>query len=206
MLSILLLVATGCGVTKGSVDPRPTPPPGTDELQVTGELAPAGRYTRTGFVPQITLELDGTWEAVQVFSGFFDIQQDAGSPDVIAVQFTRPTAVIGAGGEGQSVADAADAVATIGDNDRLTVIETSDSVIDGLEGHQVTVENAGTGHASVMSVAAGTFGIDPGRRLWIAFFDTHDGLMAIQVGGSVDQWDEALAAAEPVLESVTIGR
>ena len=206
MLSILLLVATGCGVTKGSVEPRATPPPGTDELEVTGEPLPAGRYTRTAFEPQVTFEVDGTWEAVQVFSGFFDIQQDIDSPDVIAVQFTRPTAVVGAGGDGQSVTDAADAVDTIGDNDRLTVIEESETLMDGLEGHQVTVENAGTGHASVMSVAAGTFGIDPGRRLWIAFFDTPDGLLAILVGGSVDRWDEALAAAEPVLESVTIAR
>jgi hypothetical protein len=31
-------------------------------------------------------------------------------------------------------------------------------------------------------------------------------VLAILVGGSVAKWDEALAAAEPVLESVTIGR
>lgn len=47
--------------------------------------------------------------------------------------------------------------------------------------------------------------ISPGRRLWIAFLDTPDGLLAIMVGGSVATWDEALAVAEPVLESVTIG-
>jgi hypothetical protein len=54
-------------------------------------------------------------------------------------------------------------------------------------------------------VPPGALGIDPGRRLWIAFFDTPDGLLAIMVGGSVARWDDALAAAEPVLESVQIG-
>ena len=56
-----------------------------------------------------------------------------------------------------------------------------------------------------MQVPPGALGIDPRRRLWIAFFDAHDGLLAIMVGGSVARWDEALAVAEPVLESVRIG-
>ena len=55
------------------------------------------------------------------------------------------------------------------------------------------------------SAPLGALGIDIGRRLWIAFFDTPDGLLAVMVGGSVSKWDEALAAAEPVLESVRIG-
>jgi hypothetical protein len=39
----------------------------------------------------------------------------------------------------------------------------------------------------------------------IAFLDAPDGLLAIMVGGTVARWDEALSAAEPVLESVRIG-
>ncbi len=85
------------------------------------------------------------------------------------------------------------------------MIESSESRIGGLTGSQVTVENAGDAHAQVMQVPPGALGIDPGRRLWIAFFDTPDGLLAIMVGGSVARWDDALAAAEPVLESVRIG-
>jgi hypothetical protein len=54
-------------------------------------------------------------------------------------------------------------------------------------------------------VTPGVLQIAPGRRLWCAFFDTPQGVLAIMVGGSVASWDEALAAAEPVLESVTIG-
>ena len=69
----------------------------------------------------------------------------------------------------------------------------------------MTVENSGDAHATVMVVPPGPLGIDPARRLWIAFFDTPDGLLAIMVGGSVADWQDALDAAEPVLESVQIG-
>jgi hypothetical protein len=85
------------------------------------------------------------------------------------------------------------------------VVESSESRIGGFTGQQITVENAGSAHAEVIDVPPGPLGIDPDRRLWIAFFDTDDGLLAILVGGSVERWDEALAAAEPVLESVEIG-
>ena len=39
----------------------------------------------------------------------------------------------------------------------------------------------------------------------MAFFDTDAGLLAIMVGGAIDSWEEALATAEPVLESIQIG-
>jgi hypothetical protein len=56
-----------------------------------------------------------------------------------------------------------------------------------------------------MDVPVGTLGIDPERRLWISLFDTDDGLVAVMVGGSVADWEHALAVAEPVLESIVIG-
>ena len=96
-------------------------------------------------------------------------------------------------------------MASVQANSALAVVESSDSRIGGLDGLQVTVDNSGDAHATVMQVPPGPLGIDPGRRLWIAFFDTPDGLLAIMVGGSVAHWDEALAAAEPVLESAQIG-
>jgi hypothetical protein len=68
------------------------------------------------------------------------------------------------------------------------------------------VEHAAAGSAdvSIMSVPPGPLMLSPDRRLWISFLDTSEGLLAILVGGSVARWDEALATAEPVLESVTI--
>lgn len=167
------------------------------------ELEP-GTYTNEAFAPRITLEVGAGWTAAQLFDGFFDIQQDVGSPDVIAVQFARPSSVAGADGA-TSVADAAGAADALSVTEGLTVLESSDSRIGGFDGHQVTVENADTTHRTVLWVPPGPLGIDPGRRLWVAFFDTDDGLLAIMIGGSVAHWGEALAAAEPVLESVTIG-
>jgi hypothetical protein len=69
----------------------------------------------------------------------------------------------------------------------------------------VEVENAAQTRAVVLLTPAGALSIDPGRRLWIAFFDTEEGVLAIMVGGSAELWEDALLAAEPVLETVTIG-
>ena len=145
---------------------------------------------------------------MNALNGFFDVQQQVGSADVIAVQFGRPDQVYAAPDKPAAVSDAQAAVVALQHNQRLTVVESSTSLIGGLNGFQVTVENpSGTiGDAQVLHVPPGALSISPGRRLWIAFFDVPDGVLAIMIGGSVANWQEALDAAEPVLESVTIGR
>jgi hypothetical protein len=174
------------------------------ELEATGDVLSPGRYTNSGFTPPITIELDGGWEAVQEGSGFFDVQQRVGDPDVIAVQFARVTGVYGDAGTADAPEDHDDAERILRANPGVDVIEASDSRIGGLTGSQITIENAGELHASVLEVPPGPLGIDPGRRLWIAFFDTDAGLLAIMVGGSVAEWQAALDAAEPVLETIEI--
>ncbi len=204
-----LLTISGCSAADPSPsmsDPTPSPSLAAANLTATGEPLPAGRYTRAGFTPVITLELDGSWEAVQLLDGFFDVQLNPGTADVTAVQFTRPRGVFGANAAVEEVSTAEEAVDALGSNPDLEVVESSDSRIGGLEGLQITVENDGESHAGVLQVPPGPLGIDPRRRLWIAFFDTPDGLLAIMVGGSVARWDEALAAAEPVLDSVIVGQ
>jgi hypothetical protein len=191
-----------------TIAPTPASSAGARQLEASrAELAP-GRYTREGFVPRITFAVERGWRAVQVMPGFFDIQQDAGSPDVIAVQWTRPDGIYEAPDAFTPPTTAQAAVEALGRNDGLTVIESSESRMDGRTGSQVTVENpAGAdGDVGVLHVPPGPLLISPGRRLWIAFFDTPEGMLAIMVGGSVERWEEALLAAEPVLESVTIGR
>ena len=181
---------------------------GVVELARSATALPAGRYTRAGFKPPITFAVEGgIWRAVSLLTDFFDIQHEPGTPDVIAVQFARPDGVHGAGTAAEKPASAAAAVEVLRSNAALVIVESSQSRMDGHVGSQVTVENpsTGTATASIIEVGAGTLGIDPGRRLWIAFFDTPDGLLAIMVGGSIAQWDGALLLAEPVLESVTIG-
>jgi len=186
--------------------PSPSPlPSGVANINDTGaETLAAGRYTRHDFAPRVTFEVDDQWFGRQVLRGYFTIQQgDADDPNVIAVQFARPNAVFGADGETEPT-DAADAVAILETNADLEVVETSSSQMGGLEGSQVTIENAGDEAVEFMGLPPGVIGLDPERRLWIAFFDTDEGLLAIMVGGSIEGWDEALAVAEPVLESVDI--
>ena len=169
----------------------------------TESLAP-GRYTRSGFEPIVTFEVGEGWYGVQQFEGFFDIQQDVGSPDVIAVQFARPSAFVGAGGEHVPATTAAEAETVIQANPGLTVLGSSDSRLGGLEGRVVEVENTTGGGVEVMIVPPGPLSILDGRRLWIALLETDGGLLAVLVGGSVATWNQALATAEPVLESIQI--
>jgi hypothetical protein len=201
--------------------PTPSPlPSGVANLNASDEQLPPGRYTRRDFAPLVTFEVDGSWFAVNAdrrFRGaFFDIQQEPGvaeptgppagdSLHVIAIQFARPDALYGADGS-EAPSDAADAAAILESNPDLAVVETSTSLMGGLDGSQITVENTGTGTPNLMDLPPGTIALNPERRMWIAFFDTDAGLLAIMVGGSIERWDEALAAAEPVLESVEIGQ
>lgn len=179
----------------------------------TAAPLPAGTYHKPGFSPRVTFtiaEADaGAWVAVQAFDGFFDIQQGAGTPDVIAVQFARTIAVFGEGGRSAAavpLTDAAAAVDTLRANPGLLVLEASPAVMAGRNGHGVTIDHAGTeAFSPVLAVPPGPISILPGRRLWVGFFDTADGLLAIMVGGSVGRWAEAVTKAQPVLASVTIG-
>jgi len=207
---VVLAACDGPAPSEAAVDPTPSPiasaAPSAEAAELSASTTPlaAGRYTRSSFAPAITFAVEDGWQAVQVFDGFFDVQQQVGSPHVIAVQFANVGGVHGADGTTPTT-DPAEAVDILGTNPSLTVLETSESRIGGLTGAQVTVENAGEAHAEVIDVPPGPLGIDPGRRLWIAFFETDAGLLAIMVGGSTERWDEALLTAEPVLESVEIG-
>jgi hypothetical protein len=213
LASILALTACQAQVvsTSGvSSTPSTTPSASTAEgpmeLTTTAEPLPPGTYTRSDFEPPITLELDTGWRAVQQLNGFFDVEREVGTPDVIAVQFARPMHIWSASTtEAADVTTAQEAADALAANDRLVVHDTSESQLGGVTGTVVDVENAGNGHEHIMALAAGELGIDPGRRLWVGFYDTDAGLLAVMIGGSVERWEDALAAAEPVLESVRIG-
>ena len=208
---VVLVAACGSGATfppSREADATETAPPSTGvagprELPASGWLE-AGVYTRTAFEPLITFELDDGWVVGTIATGFFDVQQQPGSPDVIAVQFANVGAVVGAHGR-VDVTSAQEAAAAIARNPALTVLGESDSRLGGLVGFTIEVENGGDGHAGILDVPPGLLGIDPSRRLWISLFDTDEGVLAVLVGGSVAEWDLALRTAEPVLESVVIG-
>jgi hypothetical protein len=176
-----------------------------NELLSGSEPLAPGRYTRTGFQPAITFALEEGWFAGTLASDFFDVQQDRNTPDVIAVQFGVIESVVGADGATEAATSAADVAQAIAKNPGLELLSESESRMSGMTGANLEVENSTTSHTGILDVSLGRLGIDPGRRLWISLFDTDDGVLAIMVGGSVAQWDRALALAEPVLESVVIG-
>ena len=187
-----------------STPPSTTPPAAPIELTSGGPLPP-GTYTRRGFRPPVTfaVEADG-WFVGTLDDGFFDIQQDGGTPDVIAVQFALVLAVAGDGGAMTPATTAGEAAAAIKLNPGLVVLGESAAGLGGLEGWAVEVENTGDTTSAVMQVAPGTLSFDPNRRLWISLFDTGEGIMAVIVGGSVAEWDRALALAQPVMETIVI--
>lgn len=216
LLPVMALAVAACG-------PGPSPDPGTTattrpspsatveaslatDLRQAAGLLPPGSYTRSDFRPPITFEVGEGWSVGSVAAGFFDVQQQQGTPDVIAVQFARVGSVVGADGTTVEAATAADVVDAIKVNPGLVTIAESESRLGGQTGTVVEVENRGPAHAPVFDVPAGRLGIDASRRLWIGLFDTPDGVLAVMVGGSVADWENALTLAEPVLESIVIGQ
>lgn len=174
-------------------------------LELAGSPAPltAGTYTWSPFQPAVLLDLDDSWTSVNRFEDFFDVEQDVGSPDVIAVQLATPRAIVGERSVPAS-ADPGAAIAAWKTNPDLTIVEESTSLIGGAQGRVVVIENTSGRHAGVMELGPGTLGIDSGRKLWIAGFESGGRLLVVMVGGSIAKWDAALAAAEPVLESIRL--
>jgi hypothetical protein len=209
-LAILFVIAA-CGSTTTTIaDPTvsqgaATASAAAGPLEIRGGDLPPGSYTQSGFEPRITFDLEEGWQGVQNTNGFFDVQQDPDTPDVIAVQFGNVEAVFGDDGSAVEIDEAADAAPNIRENPGLNVLGESPSLMSGLEGFTVEIENAAEGDVQVLRVPAGPLAISPERRLWVSFFDTPNGVLAVMVGGSVARWEDSLAIAEPVLESVRIG-
>lgn len=195
----------GVLVVSGSCSSEEPPEAPAAPQELTPGPLTAGSYTRAGFTPSVVLVLDDGWSTGTLTDGFFDVQQEQGTPDVIAVQFGIVLGIFGDDGVMLPPTTAADAIASLKRNPGLVVFGESESRLGGLVGLTLEVENQGSRTTSVMKVQPGVLGFDPGRRLWISLFDTPDGLLAVMVGGSVAQWERALAEAEPVLESVVIG-
>ncbi len=165
----------------------------------TGPLA-AGRYTRSTFAPPVTFTIGPGWSAVQASSGFFDVERNPDTLDVIAVQFARPSDVHSANA----------AVSDLIERDDLVVGNPVEVSVGGQVGLRMQIDATNPDLSArqltaVFSVPDGTVSLASGRRLQVTFVDTADGLLAILVGGSVRQWDAATAAAGPVTASITIG-
>lgn len=215
LVPLVLVVAAGCAPTGPSVEPSSTPtgtpessrsasPSASAARELTRGPVDPGTYTRQDFEPPVTFTVDEGWTVGTLAPGFFDIQQQSGTPDVIALQVGQVDGVVGADGALIKQPDAETAVSAIKANPGLDTVGESESLLGGKAGVVIEVENTSGAHAPIMQVPPGRLGIDSGRRLWIALFDTSPGLLAVMVGGSIEDWDHALEVAEPVLESIVI--
>lgn len=176
----------------GCTGPPPLPGPRT--------RLPPNYYISRLVEPGIGFQVGRGWTTEQQTPGFFDIQDDPGSPDVVAVQFAN---IVGA----ETAAEAAQQIAA---RENLVIDGPTDVEINGRPAVRLTVESTDPldtdppAFHQVLTVAAGPLSIASARRLQINLLDIDGGVLAILVGGSVEKWDRALRVAAPVLESVFI--
>ncbi len=223
-LVMVVLVVAACGgpTSTPSRSPSPAPsastctictappqPTATPSAQSARELpAPvaeleAGTYFKKGFEPRVTFTVDEGWSAAQATAGFFDIQDDPGSLDVVAVQFGN---VVGAD-------TAEDAAAAVAARPNVTVTEPEKASMGRYPGTHIVVEttdpldtNPPVFHP-VIKLTPGDVSIASGRRLDLTLLDigSPGQVLAVMVGGSIAEWEHAMEIAAPVLESVRIG-
>jgi hypothetical protein len=137
------------------------------------------------------------WFAVQDVPGFFDLEREVGTLDVIAVQFLRPS----------DLATAATAADTIGARDGLVIAEATEVAVGGLTGVRLVVDAAdpdidAQAFVPVVEIALGRISIASGGRLELRLVEAEAGLLAVLLGGSVRRWDPAQAVAAPLLDSI----
>lgn len=168
---------------------------------MAGSPVQPGRYTRSAFQPRVEFDVGAGWIAEQVAPGFFDIEDEPGSLDVVAVQFAN---VVGP----DSAVEALDEIAAL---PNLRLSDPIDGeLVDGKVGIRFEVETTDPADTDpptfrpVLTVPAGPISIASGRRLQVTLVDIEGGVLAILVGGSIADWDHALALATPVVDSITI--
>ena len=183
----------------------PTPTiPAAEIFNASDRPLQAGRYTRGAFVPRVTFEVDEGWLAVEAGARYWNLQQNTGTAEGVAVMFTRPDGIYREQGQLIGPTTAQAAADALGANAAIEVVGTDSSLMSGLTGLLLELEAAGA-EAEVLHVPPGALTLPPGERMWLALFDTPEGLVAIIVQGSAADWDSVLVVAEPLLESVTIG-
>jgi hypothetical protein len=220
----LVMVVAGLACLAGCLDSvATTPPPATptpapvatqagppptspvaESFDASDEPLSAGRYTRGAFVPRVTFEVDEGWLAVEAGARFWHLERELDAPQTVAVLFARPDGIYRGQGQLMGPSTAQAAADTLEANAALEIVSSDSSRMSGLTGVLLELEPAGA-EAQVLHVPPGALTVAPGERMWLALFDTPEGLVAIIVHGSAVDWDAVLVAAEPVLESVTIG-
>lgn len=212
--ALLAVSAAACGPGTPSPPPSPsssvTPAPSVSSASDVRELIdgagllPAGRYTPSGSRPSVTIEVPEGWAVGSVRDDYVAISHALEGGRAVELLVANVEAVVDSAGEENEAGNAEAVAQRIREDPEVEVIGSSGSRMSGLDGFTLEVENATTARRQLLTTMSERVGIEPGARLWLSLFDTADGLLAIAVASPEATWDEALAIAEPVLESVTI--
>jgi hypothetical protein len=167
-------------------------------------LAP-GRYTHEGFSPATSFEVGAGWFGAHLYADFYDVQVDPNTPDVVAVQLSRPRALHTSVIRTDDATSAAAAAASLASNETLDATAAEPVTVDGHPAVRLTVTARLDAETPIMEVAEGTVSILANRRLEVTFVDLEDGLLAILLGGSVADWQRATELGHPVIETLRIG-
>jgi hypothetical protein len=178
---------------------------GLIELEVSSDPLPPGTYWSNNLDPIVTFTISEDWQAVYEEPGMLEVSRELGTSYFVTMQFANVTGVYNSDGVAIQATNAAEAARILESNPGLSVLGTSSSLMDGREGVVIEIENSTPAGIELLRVPSGVLAIKDDYRLWIALFDDESGVLAVMVGSPAVKWDEALLAAEPVLETVTIG-
>ncbi|MEO8247534.1 MAG: hypothetical protein ABI622_10495 [Chloroflexota bacterium] len=214
--AILLLVLAGCA-SGGSTTFSPaagssatTGASSSDEApqqlvsDIDEPLEP-GRYTHEGFTPATSFEVGPGWFGAHLYADFYDVQVDPNTPDVVAVQLARPSALHTSVIATDDATTAAAAAASLASNETLEATAAEAVTVGGHDGVRLTVTARLDAETPIMEVAEGTLSILADRRLEITFVNLEDGLLAILLGGSVADWERAIELGHPVIATLRVG-
>jgi hypothetical protein len=178
-----------------------TEPPVPADLPAPVIALEPGFYTKCAFLPKVSFWIGEGWTAVQSTTGFFDIQDNPGSPDVVAVQFGN---VAGAN-------TAAEAAASVDAKENLLILDRYRVKVDQYRGIYMLVETTDPLDTTppvfhpVIDLTPGVISIASARRLELTLLNVDGGVLAMMLGGSIAEWDHALEMGGPVMGSVQIG-
>jgi hypothetical protein len=187
-----------------------SPAPGARELSAGSDPLEPGTYTHEGFIPRVEFDVPAGWSAQQFASGFFDVQQRVGTPDVIAVQFARILAIADGRGGSIAVHTPQEVLAALARNTSLHLTDQRHATLAGQPAEHAVVQTTDPVSTdppvfrAVLDAPAGPISIASARRLALTVTATPEGLFAVLVGGSVAHWAETLRVSEPVVASVRL--
>ena len=202
---LLAAVVAGCGTSVAPPIPSASAPTAAPSgpVALKAGFPDAGIYTTTAFRPRLTFPInDDGWQVL------FDDDEDElaledDSGDGTMFLAGRIAQVVGPDG---AVIDAPDdLVEWLGGDPSLTAAAPAATTVDSQPATSIDVTNEDRQQADLFAFPTGNFHIPPGVRLRFTVVPMDGPDLVITTGGSVDQFDAAMARTKPMLDSLQIG-